>query len=57
MRTLTFGEIRRDVETKMHKRLGVSISVEQLDKVRELSPKVAEGKLNFEAAILEVEAI
>lgn len=51
---ITYGEIRKKVEAKLHKKIGLSASKAQVDKIRELAPKIATGEMKFDDALQEV---
>lgn len=55
--TYTYGEIRKKVEVKMHKELGVNITQAQVVEIRKLAPLVAEGKIKYNAAIAKVKLL
>lgn len=52
--SMTYGEIRKRVEVKMNRQIGVDASQAQIEKIRELAPLVAEGKMKYEDAYQEV---
>lgn len=56
-KTLTYGEIRKGIEVKLHAAIGISGSPDQVQRIRELAPKVAEGKMTYDQALLEVETV
>ena len=51
---MTFGEIRRRVESKLHREVGVAVSREQITLIRRLAVLVAEGKMSTEQALAMV---
>ena len=55
MTEITLGDIRKRAEISLYRHLPFDITEEQVIKVRELAPLVAEGKMSLEAAVLEVE--
>lgn len=60
MREITLGEIRKDVETKLHRRflkLRIMPTENQTIKIRELAPEIAEGKLNINDAFAEIRMV
>lgn len=56
MTTLTYGEIRKDVEIKLNRRF-MNATQEQVKKIRELAPVVANGEMSMADAVLEVDSL
>lgn len=55
--TITYGEIRKKVEIKLSKAVGILATKDQTTKIRELAPKVAEGTMTYADALDEIESL
>lgn len=53
----TYGEIRKNIESKLSKEIGMWALKGQIIKIRELAPLIAQGKMTYDHALSQIKAI